>query len=175
MADTKSKTRGVDWEQFYRALERFRVELPSFNPGEPPDPASIVSLMFKVQNHRNGLDTIARKIEQRLASYRTKVQILTEQLRHERILWEADPAVASLRTKAARKEQADMLSSTTAARLAFCKGEVAQYESAKKVVTMQLDTLETAKQTLNAARAMLAGPMPGGFAPHSQRNGQHGW
>lgn len=140
---------GVDFDALYQWLERLSVVLPDIDPGCPINQTEIAQCMLRVQNCRTQAEQVATLLERRLGEIKRKVDILTEARRLEKAEALANVNIRSL-AKVDRDAAIDASVGHTSAKLATAKGEKSQVEAALKAVRAHMDTLEMAKQTLNA-------------------------
>lgn len=148
--------RGVEWERLYAYLDSLVVQMPEGGPGEPPDGLGVSLLLARVQNNRQKLESLLRLVEERVATTKRVLAAAVEILRTE----QAELVAGSARdghTAAQRRARAELDTSHRRAEVAVIKGRAAAYEGARKAVGSQMETMETAKQTLNSIKALILG------------------
>lgn len=145
----------VRWSTFYRWLDSKQVRMPEYAPGEPPDLNEIASLLVRVQNSRDDIESRLRRIDQRLGSLRRDAALLAESRRLQRLEAHGDAAVATAKTQRDRDMLADLSAQSTSARLAVVIGTIKEYEAAHAAASRMIQTLQTAKETLNALRSIV--------------------
>jgi hypothetical protein len=139
----------IDFDRFFAWLDSLTVPLPEPD-GSTPVPSSVIaSLLPRVQNRRADATRAALVLERRAGESKRKIDVLTEQRRLEKAEIESDQRYRRLR-------RAD-LDATVAAATGEVSAMIAQEKAAKdridaalRAAKVQIDTLETAKQTLNA-------------------------
>lgn len=157
----------VDFDAFYRWLDGLTVQLPDTGANDPISPREVASLMVKVQNNRSDLSRAIVLLERRLGESKRKVGILTEQRRLEKAETEADPRVQSL-PRAQREAFISAASGDASASISIEKSRRETIEAALRAAKVQVDVLETCKQTLNTY-ARIGDEIPDAFSPRNRR------
>lgn len=159
----------VAWDVLFAYLDSLTVPIPEGAPGEPPDGLAVAILLGKVQNNRDKAVMLYRICEQRVAETKRSIGVQTEILRAERNerLRNADGQTADV-----RRAEAEAGAAHSSAGVAILKARLAAFEGARNSVKATIDTLETAKQSLNSIKQLiLGGASPNGdeFARSSRR------
>ena len=165
--------RTVVWDRLFEYLDSCVVMIPEYAPGEPPDPSSLANLMARVQNNRQKVESLYRIVQQRIAEAKRAHDTAKEGLRVERSQLIGQVAGYNAEERKANLEAFTIRGSATVNTLAAIR---AAFEGAEKAVRSQLDTLETAKQTLNSIRQLVTEPLSGdGFGLRNARHGRGGF
>lgn len=157
----------VDFDRFYRWLDGLTVSLPDTGANDPISPREVASYMVKVQNNRTELSRAIVLLERRLGESRRKVGILTEQRRLEKVEAEADPNVQSL-PRSKRDAYISAAIGDASATISLEKSRRETIEAALRAARVQVDVLETCKQTLNTY-ARIGDEIPDQFSPRNRR------
>lgn len=151
----------IDWQKFYRLLDRTRVEIPDPDPSDPAQLHNISRLLARVSNHRMALDRTMRKLERKLGSIKNDIEIMGEKLKLERadLRFNNKTIFDDCSNKEEREAALDLHTKNTAVKLAVLKGQRQQYEHAREAVETTQNTLKGAKETLNGLRQTIIAEM----------------
>lgn len=151
----------IDWQKFYRLLDRTRVEIPEPDPSNPAQLHDISRLLARVNNHRMTLDRTMRKLERKLGSIKNDIEIMGEKLKLERadLRFNNKAIFNDCSNKEEREAALDLHTKNTAVKLAVLKGQRQQYEHARTAVETAQNTLKGAKETLNGIRQTIIAEM----------------
>lgn len=146
----------IDWQKFYRALDRTKVQIQEPDSADPDQLNDIMRMLAKVNNNRMTLDQTQRKIERLLGACKNDIVIYEETLRIERAEYmHSGDELSDCRNKDEREAMLDLLTRNTSAKLAAKRAERAQLESAKSALESTINTLKSAKETLNGIKTII--------------------
>lgn len=161
-------TRRPNFDRVAEFLRSVQPNLPAIAVGEVLEPADVVRLMLEVQSKREKVDSHLVQAYQHRAETARTVNTLRERIRAVSAATRLDPDVRWL----SAQERADAVASMTAdleAKLATAKSNLSDFDALESMLRHALDTLELAKQTLNAARDLSMG---NGAYPRARGNHQ---
>lgn len=142
------------WNKLYRALDSLTVTIDLPTTGETIPFSKLSDYFLLVQNNRSRLDRISRKVERKIGEVRRALSINTEMRRVERAELMLDPSLHTLRV-GERDAIVERMAGVTTARIASLKATLAEFEAAHRAISTQRDTLEAAKQSLNAIKSLM--------------------
>lgn len=146
---------GIDWQRFYRALDRCTVTLPTPEADDPAFLHTLSVLLIQVNNKRMALQRTARKLDRLLGSARNTCEVLSEQLRNARAEARMDQAMMDrCANEAERKATVDLMTRKLSARLAATTAYVEQLKHARTAVESAEQTLKGTKETLNSLKSI---------------------
>lgn len=156
----------IDFDKFYRWLDGLTVTLPETD-GDPISPREVAMLMTKVQNRRTDLSRAVILLERRHGESKRRIGILIEQRRLEKVEAEADPRYHRL-PAAHRAVVVNAAVGDASASISLEKSRRETIEAALKAAKVQVDVLETCKQTLNT-QSRIAEDVPDQFNTRNRR------
>lgn len=139
----------IDFDRYYAWVDSLTVTLPDMDPADAPDLRTIAMLLAKVQNRRSDAERVAALLERKIGECKRQSVILIEGRRLERAEYLSNQAYRGL---PAIHRDAIVESGTgkTTALIASAAARKAELDAALRVIRSQIDSLEMAKQTLNA-------------------------
>jgi cell division protein FtsB len=155
----------VDWAKLTRYLESCLVQIPEVAEGESMSPATLVSLLTRVQSARQRLDVLALRVTQLYAEAKRRADYLSEHYRQTLTVISQEPDIRRAKP-ADRKALIEAYTAREAASLVAAKARVSELQQVKDAVERALKTSDRAKETLNAIRALIvteAGSASSGF------------
>lgn len=138
----------IDFDKLYQWLDDQTVTLPETDGGDSISPREVTQLLLKVQNRRSAVDRIVRTLERRDGECKRRHGMLVEMRRLQRSEMESDNRFRRL-AKVDREAAIARGTGNATAEIAIEHSKRARIEAALRAAKNQLDTLETAKQTLN--------------------------
>jgi len=150
----------IDFEKFYKLLNRMRVSIPEPDEANPARMHEIGTLLARVSNNRVTLDTTARKLDRMLGSTKNDIEIYIEKVRIARAEATHDhEALAGCSNKEQRQAMIDLLTRNESAHLALLKAKKGQLEHARAAVESMIQTLKATKETLNSLKSIMISDM----------------
>lgn len=149
-------TMTIDWQKFYRVLDRMTIQIPEPDPADPDQLHDIMRLFVTVNNKRMILDKTMRKLERRLGATRNDIVVYEERLKIERAEYmHQGNELALCKNKDERNSMLDLLTRSTSARLASLRADKANLMHARDAVESTMNTLKSSKETLNGMKTIL--------------------
>lgn len=146
----------IDYERFYKLLERMKVRIPEPDPANPAELQEISRLLARVNNNRTMLDGTARKLDRMLGSVKNDIEIWKEKVRLARAEAILDSeAMAKCSNKEERAAMVDLMTRSQTATLATLQAKRAGLEHARTAVESLINTLKAAKETLNSMKSII--------------------
>lgn len=150
----------INYQKFYRLLDRMTVRIPEPDAANPAQLHEIGKLLIRTNNHRAALDRTLTKLDRLIGSTKNDIEIVKEQLRIDRAEARHDPnAIAGCNNKEEREAMVDLLTRRRSAQLAQLQAKRSQLEHAKQAVESKMNTLKACKETLNSLKTIILSDM----------------
>lgn len=150
-----------DWSAFYAHLAGFAVTLPTYQPGDAINPHELHYYLGLIQNRRQGVDDLAVRLDQRIGLLASRIESLKALITNERIMYATEDSVVSLPQRQRKQAVEEMLLSKLS-KLGLFKATLKQAEAARRAVDQRINSLQTAKETLNAQVRIYESAIRGG-------------
>lgn len=143
----------IDFDALYAWLDAMMVTLPEGAAGEPISPREIARYLIIVQNRRVEVDRVLMTLERRVGLMDRRLEVAKERARLARTNYASDPILVRL-PKSVREASVNRRTQDLLGAVSKIKSDRSLVEAAVRAVKSHIDTLETAKQTLNALRQL---------------------